>query len=303
MTTTKQTKSAKQRAIKHLLIVALVLQCWIFYRMIQTEALRSASGHSHVAPYPIPSAGASTQMVSFGPFVPYPISWPKMSGAILLFKDDPEIGITPEEARQLIPLFEQLDAEWDNVRAASDTLQSTLSEAQQKYIADRQTSYQLITLPVAPDGPQDKAGPLPPIARSYGLAEAVKTMRKSSKEADVPIVSTTLHFNINLWDMMHGLIDLDDQHDPLRARGKQAARILAIIEAVDGPLKRANIAEDGIRNTLTPAQLEYLVNHMPEITEKKRNAAKSIDHNPVPRIHDPLLSLVMEVLEAKAPHP
>lgn len=305
MTAQMGKKRAKGRTIKYLLVLVLAFQCSIFYQMIKTEARRPASAAvaSRVAPFPMPATGASPQMMSFGPFVPYPITWPKMSGAILLFKDDPDIGITPEQAQRLIPCIERLDAAWETVRGASDILQRALSEAQQKYVVERQKSYQLVTLPVASTAPQGQAGPVPPVTRSYGLADGIRSMKKASKEHDAPVAPITQLYGINLWDMMHGLIDLDDNRSPIRARGQQAARIQAILESVDEPLKQAYAAEDDLRSTLTPAQIDFLVNHMPEITEKKRNAAKSIRELPVSRIKDPLLSLVMQILEAKAPKP
>ena len=297
----------RTKMILWLLIVTVLLQALIMYRACQAEKIRDALAHVTIpkfgpggVPTAFPSEGPSPTMMEFGPFVPYPISWPKMVGAIFLFKDDADIGITPEQAKILIPIVERLDNAWERVRQASADLQLNLTLEQQQYIAGKQQSYQLVVAPVSSVIPPGGAGPAPAFRRSYDVPDCIHMLEAASQEPGADKVElATKQVNINMWDMMRGLIELDDDKNPIRAQGKQAASLMKVLVDARDAMERSRLATDDMRSQLTPAQIDFLVHHMPEIVQVKKGVAKQLTALPVPRIKDPLLSVTMGILESK----
>jgi len=251
-----------------------------------------------------PRLPAEFQQHGMGPNSPYPLSFPKMFAAIVYFEESvPELRVTQAQAQDLLLPVSSLADAWEQVRAPQGRLNQFLSCEQIAFIVARKgecrTSYE----------PQARASS-PNI--SWEIVEAVELLRARkdphSNAAFVPCPQDRLHvvkygetplIGASLFDTACGVLEMESDGD-LRVRPEQAVGLFELLDSVVNPLVMVNASESLLRDRLTDAQVERLVQDFDRIAELKRARGGEARLGDDEHTSDLLSVRVMQILQARA---
>ncbi len=226
------------------------------------------------------------------PYEAWPLSFPKMCGAIILLEEGkgPE-PVTPEQAKQLVPALYNLAKAWQQVHIAEAALQPLFDDAQAEYINVHKPIYEQTSFAQSMPEPAHRGD-------NKTLAAAILVLEKSladTTKRPPSKVAQTMQ-KMTLFDATAGIWDMRDKPE-LCPRKDQAEKMLPIIR---GGVKHSRIVhecEEEMADVLTEVQVKYLADNMGLVTDAKRRAFDNPDQGPY---QDPLIWTVIQMMEKKS---
>jgi hypothetical protein len=226
------------------------------------------------------------------PYAPWPLSYPKMCGGILLFeKDARSLAVTPDQARRLLPILHRLGACWREIMISTDRVKNSLNAAQREYIFRNKHTFETTAF-VRKNIPSSLGG--------NSLKAAAWVLEKRSKE---PKGGASLREQpeddrlLTIFDMATGIYMMDGIPD-LAADRDQALALLPVFRTIQKPVDEMGKCTREMADLLSKSQIAHIQSHMLQVTHMKRSAFDgSGDKGPY---GDRLIWLIIQLLEKRS---
>jgi hypothetical protein len=146
----------------------------------------------------------------------------------------------------------------------------------------------------------------PPVKRSLALNggnaldSALAVLRSVVKGGDPKAKAVTYQpssWTVTFYDMTEGIVIMNDI-PKLRVKGAQARELLKLVEPGVKASRSTDVDVDALKNLLTDAQLDYIVTHMAEITERRGQIFR--ESNLQFFVKDPLIAKTVDIVRARA---
>jgi hypothetical protein len=260
-----------------------------------------------------------------GPYEPWPVSFPKVLPGFFLLEDQaPKLALTPEQARQILPLVVDMAENWEQVHTVEIKIKQQLTPEQRKWIT--QVKHQVeqgtwihrledaLGAPVKGENAsvvmaerickKRMPSPIPP-----ELAKAAEEERKRILAPDDYMQQANEEW-LTVFDQCTAFFWIDEDHPDMRLHPDQAVKIYAILQDVKKPLRNTDEDFKKVCAILKPEQIAYVQDHMADLYEWRTGVRKyhgkvlTFTENPsnpdARQYHDPLYSVTISYLKEVA---
>jgi len=229
---------------------------------------------SHPGALPIPKDQVGS------PYMPWPVSFPKLLPGFFMLEDRaPALKLTPRQARQLLPIIEQMGRNWKTVHSVEIRLRRVLSPEQKAWITREKHTVEKSTdiskvMAVAGKLEQGENASVKvalQICTKY-MPSPVPTAWKRQAQAERKRELAPHEYEqrpgeewLTVFDETTALFRIEQEQPQLHLSGQQAVMIHAILQDVVKPLKVVSLNEGKVRQYLTEEQIKYVQTHMSDL--------------------------------------
>lgn len=216
-----------------------------------------------------------------GPYMPWPVSFPKMlPGMVLLDRDAPQLAVKPRQARAMLPHVRAMGDAWKRVRDVEIKMRMLLEFRQDLYMSRHKHEREVSTavdamrqdFPSAPAGEnlnvyvaltmcRRKAGTPVPAA----LAKKAQAWLRAPLQPQQYVQRPGTEW-LTVFDQGIGIYHLERETDPdYPLTREQAAMLVPLLEAARAPIRAVAQHERAVADAFTSDQIAYIQQHMAEL--------------------------------------
>ncbi len=243
---------------------------------------------------PVQSRVTSSSPQSAGGYYPWPLSFPKMCGGIIMLEEgtDGRLKLSREQARRMLPVLHVLGASWQEIHWIERHAETCMSDRQAAFICAHKPEYEQTSfadrMPRARDSLTNS---------TLNAAATVLRQRLRGGVRHRPATASSRpRERMTLFDLCSGIWDMDSDPD-LACDSSQARALLPLVTHAKACDRQVKKCEADMRGVLTEEQVDCMYRHMPELTDAKRRAFDRPDRGPY---DDPLVWTTIELVAHRA---